>query len=355
MIIFNRTAKSNCLIFDKNRSKVDGGFHIYLKEIIKLPGGTKKYKYEISFAINSESFVKSSAHRIIVTPIPPGLGSRKQLKIQTAVAKLNSGLLNTDSKILKKSAKNRLIKATTLDEINLTEHASWVTEIPVVADLLWKGCESGEVLIEAMSFTASEASKEDSPVVQLFFQPLVKFTTTTYLYYTIVEITQNFKKATAVGTNPDNVIDETKSSYVLKRVDEIKSEASKDSLYAQEAIVTPQFDGGEQKKELNTAESMVAVNSGAGLDTDKIFEASTRYRSAVDILEGNIGEKTSDAQDVDSISVVWSDEESFEDSVIEKPDVNTGETSQEHIISFESLEEREPVNLNTGFQDGVAN
>jgi hypothetical protein len=100
---------------------------------------------------------------------------------------------------------------------------------------------------------------------------------------------------------------------------------------------------------------MVAVNSGAGLDTDKIFEASTRYRSAVDILEGNIGEKTSDAQDVDSISVVWSDEESFEDSVIEKPDVNTGETSQEHIISFESLEEREPVNLNTGFQDGVAN
>ena len=347
MIIFNRTGKSNCLLFDQGRSKVDGGFHIYLKEIIKLPGGTKKYKYEISFAISSESFVKSSAHRIIVTPIPPGLGSRKQLKIQSAVAKLNSGLHTTDAKILNKSAKNRLIKATTLDEINLTEHASWITEIPQVADLLWKGCESGEELIEAMSHTSYETTMGTGDKGATWIS-IVKQSSPENpgLGNSIVKITQDYKKATSVGTDPDNVIDETKSSYVLKTADEINGESSKRTLQYQEAAVGPQFDGGDQKTE-KLIKPIDEVSFA--LNTDKIFEASTRYRTAVDILEGNIGEKTSDAQDVDNIPVVWSDEENFEDSLIEKSSEFGSDTHQAHTISFEVLKEAESIKSSSGF------
>ena len=124
---------------------------------------------------------------------------------------------------------------------------------------MWKGCNSSEVLIEAMSHTGYETTMPENEAEASWSTQIRMINPENPgLSSAIVKTTQDFKKAIAVGANPDNIIDETKPSYVLKTVDEINKNASKDSLHNQEAAIGPQFDGGDQKKETNTVESMVA-------------------------------------------------------------------------------------------------
>ena len=54
---------------------------------------------------------------------------------------------------------------------------------------------------------------------------------------------------------------------------------------------------------------------------------------------------------LNNVSVVWSDEENFEDSVIETVGENTTETNQPYEILFEALEAAESVSFSSGFAE----
>ena len=379
MIIFNKNERRNCLRFDKNRSVKDGGFHIYLKDIIKNPAGYTEFLFEISFSIDTDKFISARANKIIATWIPKGLGKKEPLLIDRVMRDLRHGVSKNTPSSAKKTGRYKTVKATTLDEINVMEQASWVTDIPVIADLIWKGCEGGTEIIEAMMYTppdqvgngdrggtvdpaptqqppsqqpqqpgtdggANEVPNQSSSAnlvmvaVGRNWPTLVKqgAVDNPEISQTIKVLQQDVRKAVAIGiADKGSVIIESKQAYAVFQAGDVSVKQGQ----AADAVVVSQFDTGMLTKEFDLGATLVASEQDTRvgvLDTEIVQLSNLRYRSAVDVMEGNIGQKMSEAQDSQYTDLSWSNEEPAEEDI-----ANTVEQdSTEAPIVIEMLEKK---------------